>query len=192
MNYKRHDVQNTTQLLQVYTNCALYGILEGHPLTAFGENIALLLQSLVIVYLVWTLSTKSATPVSLQEKSLVVTCLIGYITVNNMFLPEMYRYLLMSSNLPILLYSRGSQILETYRIQHTGAQSIVTLTMNFVGGLIRILTTIQEVGWDIAVLAGYGLSLLLTSTLFIQYFYYQANTAKFIADLKVQVDKKQQ
>ena len=188
----------------MYTNCALYGILEQHPFTAFGENIALVVQCIVIVYLLWKFSsssnaqqeqaTKAKSVVSVQEKILVTLFVIAYVTSAISFLPDQYRYLLISSNVPILLYSRGIQVIETIRVQHTGAQSIVTLVMNLVGALIRIGTTIKEVGWDIAVLFSFILSLSLTSTMFIQYFYYRKNTELFVAKLKQQSDvvKKQQ
>jgi hypothetical protein len=61
--------------------------------------------------------------------------------------------------------------------------------MNLVGGVIRIGTTIQEVGWDLAVLGTYGLSLVLNCICFGQYFYYQTNTKLFLADLQQQKKK---
>jgi hypothetical protein len=115
-----------------------------------------------------------------------------YLVTLTMFLPESQYYLLMTSIMPILLYSRGSQILQTYQCKHTGAQSIITTTMNLLGGLIRILTTIKEVGWDLNVLGMFGLSLGLNIVCFLQFFYYKENTEKFLQDLRTAAKKKQQ
>jgi len=171
----------------MYANGASYGTLSGHPFSAYGENVALLIQSIVIVLLIWKFSTPA---VSMGERGIVVAVAAIYLVTVSFFLTEELYYLLMSINVPILLYSRGSQILETYRCQHTGAQSIITTTMNLVGGLIRILTLIHEVGWDLAVLVPFGLSVSLNIVCFSQHFYYRSNTEKFMADL--QAKKKQQ
>lgn len=183
-------------ILAVYTNGALYGILEKHPFTAFGENLALVLQSLVIAFLVWKYTggkekINTNNGVTLQERFMTAILYVSYITCTFTILPDNLRYLLISSNVPIMLYSRGTQVLETFRIQHTGAQSVVTTTMNLVGTLIRILTTIKEVGWDFAILIGFALSLILNLTMFIQYFYYRSNTERFISQLQVQAEKKE-
>jgi PQ loop repeat len=165
----------------VYANAACYGLLSGHPITAYGENLALFVQSLIIVYLMWEYS---APPASLLERGIVNLIVAVYIVLLITTLPKSYYYLLMTSIMPVLFYSRGSQILETYRCQHTGAQSIVTNTMNLVGGLIRILTTIKEVGWDMAILGSYSLSCTLNLIVFLQFFYYRKNTVLFLSNLQ--------
>jgi mannose-P-dolichol utilization defect 1 len=171
----------------VYANGAFYGMLSGHPITAYGENAALFLQSVVIIFMMWQFA---APPASMLERGLVGLLGALYVLVTTAILPKEFHYLLMTSIMPVLLYSRGSQILETFRCQHTGAQSIVTNTMSLVGGLIRILTTIKEVGWDMAVLGTILLSCILNLTLFVQYFYYRKNTETFLADLRVKAQKK--
>jgi mannose-P-dolichol utilization defect protein 1 len=165
--------------LLVYSNSAFYGLLQGYPLTAYGENSALLLQTLIIALMMWNFSK-----VSTKEKVTVVLLSLVYISVVTTFLPEKYYYLLMTSTWPLMLYSRGSQIAETYRCQHTGAQSIVTTSLNLAGSSVRIVTTVHEVGLDWAVLTGYGLSVMLNLIMFLQILYYKQNTEKFLADLK--------
>ena len=67
---------------------------------------------------------------------------------------------------------------------------LVTNGLNLVGGLIRIITTIKEVGWDRTVLTGFGLAALLNLILVVQQLYYKKNTSKFIDSLKVDTIKK--
>jgi hypothetical protein len=167
-------------------NAAFYGMLEGHPLTAYGENGALLFQSMAIIFMMWHFTE---TPkVSMQERVLAGGFAGVYVVAVTTMLTKDLHYLLMAAIWPVLLYARGSQIMETWQIQHTGANSILTTTLNLVGGMLRILTTIKEVGWDMAVLSGFILSASMNAVVFLQYFYYRSNTEKFMKELK---EKKQ-
>jgi ABC-type uncharacterized transport system permease subunit len=155
--------------------------LEGHPITAYGENGALLLQSLTILALVWVYSNGSSVS-PLEQAGVMLFAAIYGTFVTTVLEPEQH-YLLMASVLPIFISARGSQIISTYQIKHTGAQSIVTTTLNLVGTVVRIMTTIQEVGWDVALLAGYLVSSLLNATMFAQYWLYQTNTKRFLQEI---------
>jgi len=55
----------------------------------------------------------------------------------------------------VLIISRGSQIFQNYKQKQTGAQSAATTGLNLVGTIIRIGTTIKEVGWDFHILRAY-------------------------------------
>jgi mannose-P-dolichol utilization defect protein 1 len=171
----------------VYTNCALYGFLSGHPFTAYGENSSLLVQNVVLVVLSWKFSTSI---ISSQEKG---TAIVGFATfvfgILN-FLPESQRYLLMSSTWPVMLYARGSQVLETYQVKHTGNLSIATTSLNLVGALIRVATTFKETG-DMVVISGYILSLSLSFAMFVQYWTYLENTLKIAKKTEESKEKKE-
>lgn len=161
----------------VYSNCAMYGLLSGHPFTAYGENASLLVQNAVLIVMTWNFLSKTSSPVQSQEKMLVTLSFVLYFGGVLNFLPEDYRYLLMSTTWPVMLYARGSQVYETFSVGHTGNLSIVTTSMNLVGSLIRILTTIKETG-DMVVLSGYLLSGSLSLMMFIQYWMYLAKTTQ--------------
>lgn len=163
----------------VYANCALYGLLSGHPFTAYGENVSLLVQNSVLILMSWNFSTKTSSPVKSQEKMLVVLSFLVYLGGIMQALPEDYRHLLMSSTWPVMLYARGSQVFETFLVGHTGNLSIVTTTMNLVGAIIRILTTIKETG-DMVVISGYLLSGSLSLMMFIQYWIYFSRTTEIL------------
>lgn len=86
---------------------------------------------------------------------------------------------------PIVLVStRGAQIRANYENKQTGAQSIATIAMNLVGSLVRIATTIKEIGFDFHILRSYGASVTLNAILFAQILMYRATTEKFLGDLK--------
>eukprot|EP00934_Nitzschia_sp_Nitz4_P003912 Nitzschia sp. Nitz4//scaffold347_size17400//11893//12750//NITZ4_008836-RA/size17400-augustus-gene-0.35-mRNA-1//-1//CDS//3329548669//3902//frame0 len=164
----------------VYGCGVFYGYLLGHPFTAYGENLSLLAQNIVLVLMAWQYS---ASPVPASEKPLAVLGFAVFVVGVLNVLPEEYRYLLMSSTWPVMLYARGSQVLETFQVKHTGQLSIVTTTMNLVGSLIRIGTTLKETG-DTVMLAGYLLSGGLSLLMFLQYFMYLENTKKLAASSK--------
>lgn len=169
----------------IYANGAFYGLLKEHPLTAFGENLALLAQTVVIILMIWNFSVGN---VSGMEHLAVVLAATFYAVVVVVLLPDDKLFLLPASITPFYLYSRISQIWETVRVKHTGAQSVITLSMNMVGGIIRVLTTLKEVGLDFAVLTNHILGVALNTTMFAQYFYYRSNTEQFIKDLQSKKD----
>lgn len=110
----------------------------------------------------------------------------GYYTQNThtKVLTQDTIYLLMVYNPIVLLTSRGSQILANHQQKQTGAQSLATTGMNLTGSLIRTVTTIKEVGWDLHILRSYGTSITLNMILFTQIFMYREKTNKMLGDLK--------
>lgn len=194
----------------VYTNSALYGILRHNPITAFGEFVALVIQSTILISFTWYLSptttttvttnkknqTKSsttateATPIPIVERIIMFTVAISYIYYVTTKMDISLYYLLQSTNLPILLLSRGTQILQTYQVKHTGALSIVTTSMSLGGSITRVFTTLKEVGLDIPMLAPFILSVTLNSICCFQYYYFYTNTQQFLKQIKQQQQKK--
>ena len=126
----------------------------------------------------WELST---TPVKMQERVIAVGGFVAFSLFVLYGLPPDMRYLLQSATWPVTVYAKGSQILQTFRVKHTGNLSVVTTTMNLVGATIRVGTTIQETG-DAVILAGYALSFGLNFLMFVQYFLYIKQTKKLFAE----------
>jgi mannose-P-dolichol utilization defect 1 len=158
----------------VLTNGFLYGYLEGLPFTAYGENFALLLQSIAIVLLIWKFSKAS-----IKEQALGALIWCAYLYFIIMILSDDYNSMLMRSLLPIVIYAKGSQIQTIFLEKHTGNQSVITLSMNCIGTTVRIGTTIAEVGWDLDLLAGHAIGAALNYTLLLQYWLYRENTRCF-------------
>ena len=172
----------------MYANAAIYGMLQGFPITAYGENVALLLQSFVVVALAWKF-----TPNQSPLEPLVAILVFGMYYMGSVYvLPDEYQFVLTGSITPVLLYSRGFQIWENYKYKHTGTQAIVTLGMNTLGGIVRIGTILAEVGWDIPVLMGYATGVALSVMLLAQYFLYKANTEKVLRELSLDAKSKQE
>eukprot|EP00978_Attheya_sp_CCMP212_P047035 scaffold421190_cov50-Attheya_sp.AAC.4 len=165
----------------MYANAAFYGMLMEYPFTAYAENGGVCAQSIMVALLVW--QYKDDPTVTMPQKMMASVAFGTYLWAVLIMLPQDMYHLLLTLNWPVLLYARGIQIIANFQLQHTGAQSAITLTMNLVGSLIRILTTIKEVGWDMTMISGYILSAGLNIMLITQYFYYKENTKKFTAKL---------
>ncbi len=171
----------------MYANSAFYSMLRNNPFTSYGENIIVTIQAIGVCMLMWRF--KDDPPISMQQKIVAVLVFVLYIVYTLCFLQPEYYYLLMALNWPVLIYSRGSQMLKFYSVKHTGTQSVITNGMNLLGSCIRILTTIKEVGFDMTMLCGYFVSVFLNSILVTQFFMYNENTKNYLDTLE---DKKKQ
>jgi mannose-P-dolichol utilization defect 1 len=150
----------------------------------YGENLVLLVQTNVMVFLLWHFNQTK-----LSEKASIVALSLLYLFLAILWLPEHYWYLLHAFNDVIIMYSGGLQVWETYRVKHTGAQSIVTTSMNLIGEVLRIFTTLEETGGDWNMLLSFGLCATLSITMFGQYFWYHKNTELFYAKQQQQQQK---
>lgn len=165
----------------MYANAAFYSFLRGNPFTAYGETLLITIQTVGVILLMWKFKVEPK--VSSKERLIVSTLAVVYTSVV-FAMPEDQLYLLLSVNLPVTVFSRGSQIYSFYTCQHTGTQSIITVVMNFAGSAIRVVTTINEVGFDIPMLSGYGISLVLNFIMIAQFMLYKKNTEKYMKSLQ--------
>ena len=173
-------------------NTAAYGMLEGHPFTSYGEVVALLIQSILIVALLWQYSNNDPVPISHVERSVVGLISVVYVLVLSLVWPSEWNFVLLASSWPVMLYSRISQMWESYCAKHTGAQSGITIGLNTIGTAIRLFTTWKEVGLELALLMNFGLAFFTNVAMLSQYFFYRSNTDKFLQDLKEEQSKKKQ
>lgn len=162
----------------MYSNSALYGLVTQAPFTAYGENLCVACQTIGLVLLIWHYSSASNTTTS---KVATVGVYMVYVLLSVFVLPPRFYSLLIMCNWPALVFSRGSQIYQNMYDKHTGTQSIITHLMNLVGSLIRILTTMKEIGMDFALLAGYALSVMLNIILVTQCVFYRKNTLEVMS-----------
>ncbi|KAL7527843.1 hypothetical protein ACHAWF_002326 [Thalassiosira exigua] len=175
----------------MYSNAALYNFLRGNPFTAYGETVSVLLQVLVVVALIWRYDIKMKAGDAAMAVAgyaiylfVVFRCLMLRTKRPFTVLTPDTHYVLMVCNPLVLIYSRGAQIRENYANKQTGAQSVVTTSMNLAGSLVRMVTTIKEVGYDFHILRSYGASAFLNSVLLGQILAYKSNTEKFRRSLE--------
>ncbi|KAL7540932.1 hypothetical protein ACHAXR_012625 [Thalassiosira sp. AJA248-18] len=110
----------------MYSNAAFYNILRGNPFTAYGETFMVLLQTMMVLIMIWYYDPKIGT----SNKALALVAYAGYLFVvfheNSELTPET-QYILMVINPVVLICSRGAQIRENYINKQTGAQSPATV-----------------------------------------------------------------
>jgi len=165
----------------MYANAASYSLLRGNPFTAWGENGILTVQCLLLAVLLWYY--KDDPKISMVQRSVAAAGFGLYLFIVFGVLTADQYYLLMSVNMPVLLYSRGTQIHTFYSCKHTGTMSMITTGMNLMGSAIRLVTTVGEVGYDWAILSGYLISMVLNSTLMMQFVTYKEGTEKYLTSL---------
>ncbi|KAL9180426.1 hypothetical protein ACHAXT_008396 [Thalassiosira profunda] len=164
----------------MYSNASFYNILQGNPFTAYGETFMVLLQIMVVVSLIWTYEPQ----IGMANKVAALASYGVYVFLVFQVLTPETQYILMVGNPVVLIQSRGAQIRANFANKQTGAQSLITTAMNLSGSLVRMATTIKEVGWDMYILRAYGISVCLNAILFGQIVAYKANTEKLFASKK--------
>lgn len=169
----------------MYANSAFYSVLNRNPFTAYGETLILTFQSMIVCTLSWTYSQPK---ISIFQRFMAIVVFCVYLFGVFFVLTPEYYSMLHSVNLPVLLFSRGSQIYAFFNCKHTGTQSLITTTMNMIGSAIRVATTISEIGFDIPMLSGYVVSLVLNLILIAQFLLYKKQTDKYLASLKKKAD----
>jgi len=139
----------------------VYNYLQKNPFISYGETCIISVQNAILVLLLWIYMKPSP---SIQT---IVTVILIFIAVAciSFNLPLELQYLLPFTTVPLMLYSRGVQIYSNYMIGTTGQLSLITIFLQFAGSLVRIFTTIQEVGLDMSLLAVISLSVILNGIL---------------------------
>jgi uncharacterized protein with PQ loop repeat len=154
-----------TEVPLVITN-VVYNVLQQNPFSSYGENVFILVQNLILVFLLWAYMHPSTKPSILSM--IGILAFFGAVAYGSLQLPPSLWSFLPLSNLPLLLISRIPQILQNFKLKSTGQLSSITTFLTFAGSLARVFTTIQEVGWDFSLLTGYFLGLSTSGTLLLQ------------------------
>lgn len=150
-----------------------YGYLRGLPFNAYGEAVALLLQTLILLVLIYRYGKASTTRVTV-----VVAAFVGLVgVVLSGQLTEAQIQGAFSANTLIFMAARLPQIWTNFKSGSTGQLSSVTCLINLMGCIVRIFTTIQEEA-GAAMLRQYLIALLLNSTIVAQILFYRKGTKK--------------
>ena len=142
----------------------VYNVLQKNPFTSYGETVAISIQNMILVILLWIYS-KPRIPISTIIGVCLSYIIVFIISIN---LPDYLQPLLVLSNLPLTVAAKIPQIMQNYRAKSTGPLSLVTTILAFVGSLARIFTTIKEIGMDFSLIFAYIVSMTLSGTLLLQ------------------------
>jgi mannose-P-dolichol utilization defect protein 1 len=147
---------------------AVYSYRQGHNILSYGESIVILVQNVIIVLLVWSFTTP---PISIAKK-LLCACTFGAAIVTGLYLlPQDMLPILPTLAILLTVTSRSDQIVSTFRTKSSGVASSVTWGLNFVGAVVRVLTTLNETG-DMFQLAGFAIGATCSFVILIQIMIY--------------------
>ena len=154
-----------TEVPLVITN-VVYNVLQKNPFSSYGENVFILVQNLVLVFMLWIYMSPKSRPSMISMVGILA--FFAAVAFGSLQLPPSLWSFLPLSNLPLLLISRIPQIIQNFKQGSTGQLSGITTFLTFAGSLARVFTTIQEVGWDFSLLIGYFLGFATSGTLLMQ------------------------
>ncbi|KAJ7549962.1 hypothetical protein O6H91_07G076200 [Diphasiastrum complanatum] len=123
-----------------FTIALAYCLFKRLPFSAYGELVFLLLQSIILVVLLYQLSPTLTLKTWLKA---ILYCAIAPILLAGHITPSLFEALFAAQH-AIFFFSRLPQILENSKNHSTGQLSFLTNFMSFGGGVVRLFTSIQE------------------------------------------------
>ncbi|KAI8108232.1 hypothetical protein M9434_006261 [Picochlorum sp. BPE23] len=150
------------------TVAATYGFVHKLSFNAFGESVAIGLQNIVLLFLIYKYQKRS-----LGRRVVVLVGLMTWLAAaQGGHLTAELLNKLFDLNSIILLVSRIPQITQNYRSKSTGQLSFITYLMNFLGTMARVFTTLQEQG-GAAMLRGVIMSMVMNGIVVMQIIMYK-------------------
>ncbi|GBG26807.1 Mannose-P-dolichol utilization defect 1 protein [Hondaea fermentalgiana] len=161
----------------MYVAVLVYHAMLGSPFSTYGEKYVLLAQNMVIVGLIVYYGRKGGAFALASAAGLAV------VTVGMLSLPPEMRPLLILYSSGGAVFARSPQIYANFVNGHTGVLALSTLAVSVGGGLVRLLTVIQEVGEPVAILGEIS-PLFFNSIILAQIIWYRKSTAEHFAKYK--------
>jgi uncharacterized protein with PQ loop repeat len=142
----------------------LYNYRLNYPFISYGESVMICIQNFILVLLLWQFMKPKP---SMGLRVGVLASFVG-LAAGCFVMPAEYLYILPLAQLPLVVYARLVQIFANFSQGTTGQLSSITTILTFLGSLARIFTTIQDVGLDWNLLAGFVLGAVLSFILLAQ------------------------
>jgi mannose-P-dolichol utilization defect 1 len=169
------------QDLAAYIFAFAYSHSEGHPFSAYGENLFQGIGTLIISSQIFYFERK-------RSLSYVSQFIFG-IGVSGVIMSkskEIFgralgtQLLNLSKTVTIILGLTGKlpQVYSNFRAKAVGELSFVTTLLNFIGSLVRIYTVFKQLAGDALMITTQSTSLLVNGTLVLQILYYGPNGRK--------------
>ncbi|TFJ86370.1 hypothetical protein NSK_002578 [Nannochloropsis salina CCMP1776] len=151
----------------------LYNLHANTPFLYYGETVAVLLQNLLLLLLLWRYASP---PTSLSDR-LVPSAIVLALGTVGWSLPE-HKEWIVRATLPLVVAMRLPQILTNWSNRHTGQLAALTALMALAGSLARLFTTLKELGPKDPQLLVYALSFSLNAVVMAQIVWYRQATAE--------------
>lgn len=187
----------------LFATSVIYHILKRNPIRAYGESVVVLVQTMIMVALLWryggtdnddavlgkgeggsaAFSTTRAKKLSSPGGGVLgrTAIVIGSVAASLacfQYLPERLWGLLVVVSTPTIFMVQVPQIAKNFRQRHTGELAGLTVLLAFIGSSIRIGTTIADLGGDPWLLFNYMLGASSNALMLFQMYIYRAKTAE--------------
>ena len=137
----------------------------GHPISTYGEQYIIAVESIFIMFLL----TRYGERIPKVAGWLTVVTCIGIFSMFALDLvPEFVYSAFQVINLVAFAFSKTPTILKNFKAKNTGDQAFLTVFLSFAGNLARLFTIIVEVK-SLLLIATYGTYVLLTGIQFTQF-----------------------
>lgn len=144
-----------------------YNILQKNPFSSYGESVFILVQNIILVVLLWIFQK----PPAKLSSMLIITVVFLIAVIICLNLPTQFQFILPLMSLPLQVTGSASQVVQNFKNKSTGQLSLITVLLTFVGCCLRVFTTITEVGYDLPLLSGFVLGVLLSGILIFQVYF---------------------
>lgn len=152
-----------------------YSFRKNFPLSAWGECIALALETAMVAYLVLWYEGRKLRAFSF----LFIWAGILYTLNHPTLVPMSFLWYLQSSVIYLAVSGKLMQAYKNYKAQHTGQLSAISAWAIFAGSLARILTTIKETG-DMLTTVSFIFSSCANAVIALQVLWYWQSTKNFV------------
>lgn len=159
----------------------IYHLANRNAFTAWGDSLAVLLQDIVLVGLIWQYSrtkmaVRAAVSAGIAVFTIALVILALQVRADKLWaLPLVATLIAHSGTIP--------QIIDNERNKHTGPLSFVTQLMLTLGSLARVFTTLSEMN-DPVVLGSFISSVIVQGALLVQILMYWKNTNRVLRKAK--------
>ena len=172
--YKTKDIKGLSYL-SIYLDVvsflcsSLYPFHKGYAFLTYGENVIILLENILIFFMAWKYDIDQSCD---RNNMLFTLTICGFLfTIYKGVLDEKAWAVVGNASTVLSMGSRLTQIAKSYKEKSTGPLSTITYTLNMMGNVVRIFTTMKE-NKDIIMTAGFVISFFLNLIIFLQIIYY--------------------
>ncbi|KAK0543233.1 hypothetical protein OC861_004870 [Tilletia horrida] len=165
-----------------YTVSLAYAIREQLPFTAWGENLSLTVQNMIITLLIIyyapvdklkSIGGKNAPGQNMNKVTIAATLMalgVLFLSSSTLCSPKLLRFL-QACTIPISLASKVPQMVELHTNRAPGQLSAIVVVAQLLGTVARVFTTLTETN-DKLLLWGFSLATVFNTIIAVQLFLY--------------------
>ncbi len=161
----------------------IYNILHGYPFFTYGEQVIILIQNVVLVLIMWSIS-KDRPSLLFMSALTAAGCGIAFVLYT---CPREWWPLMPLFSATFTVAGRIPQAVANFRQKHTGTLSAITWFFQFAGAAARIFTTLQETQ-DTYTVVSLCFGSVLSGIVLLQIFCYWGNTKAALAREKAKIE----